>query len=80
MGKETTKVTRKAAAKDDEGKRRTRQKKTTTGPKRGLSAYMFFSQDNREVVKKENPNASFGKFILYYFYTFIYLFIKRRNW
>ncbi|CAO3695849.1 unnamed protein product [Rhizopus microsporus] len=61
MGKETTKVTRKAAAKDDEGKRRTRQKKTTTGPKRGLSAYMFFSQDNREVVKKENPNASFGE-------------------
>lgn len=77
MGKETTKVTRKAAAKDDDGKKHTprRQKKTTTGPKRGLSAYMFFSQDNREVVKKENPSASFGKLVLCYFYTFIYLFI-----
>ncbi|CEG75993.1 Putative Structure-specific recognition protein 1 [Rhizopus microsporus] len=62
MGKETTKVTRKAAAKDDDAKKPARrQKKTTTGPKRGLSAYMFFSQDNREVVKKENPSASFGE-------------------
>lgn len=81
MGKETTKVTRKAAAKDDDAKKPARrQKKTTTGPKRGLSAYMFFSQDNREVVKKENPSASFGKFIYIYpiFYTFIYLFIYKK--
>ncbi|SAM04872.1 hypothetical protein [Absidia glauca] len=30
-------------------------------PKRGLSAYMFFSQDTREKVKSENPEASFGQ-------------------
>ena len=30
-------------------------------PKRGLSAYMFFANDNREKVCEENPGISFGK-------------------
>ncbi|KAI0689375.1 high mobility group box domain-containing protein, partial [Cytidiella melzeri] len=30
-------------------------------PKRALSAYMFFSQDWRERVKAENPDAGFGE-------------------
>lgn len=30
-------------------------------PKRGLSAYMFFANDNREKVREENPGISFGK-------------------
>ncbi|KAI9314175.1 high mobility group box domain-containing protein [Dichotomocladium elegans] len=55
MPKETTKDKR-AAAKAN-GKR---GKKEKTGPKRGLSAYMFFSQDQRPKVKEENPDASFG--------------------
>jgi hypothetical protein len=39
----------------------TRAKKDPKAPKRPLSAYMFFSQDWRERVKTENPNASFGE-------------------
>ncbi|KAE9387035.1 hypothetical protein BT96DRAFT_838275, partial [Gymnopus androsaceus JB14] len=30
-------------------------------PKRALSAYMFFSQDWRERIKAENPDAGFGE-------------------
>ncbi|OJZ89544.1 hypothetical protein BO85DRAFT_365791 [Aspergillus piperis CBS 112811] len=30
-------------------------------PKRGLSAYMFFANDNREKVREENPGISFGQ-------------------
>ncbi|KAI9244976.1 Nhp6bp [Phascolomyces articulosus] len=50
--------TSKRAGKE-EGKQR-RAKKDKSGPKRGLSAYMFFSQENRAQVKEENPDASFG--------------------
>jgi hypothetical protein len=32
-----------------------------SAPKRALSAYMFFSQDWRERIKTENPDAGFGK-------------------
>ncbi|CEP13358.1 hypothetical protein [Parasitella parasitica] len=37
-----------------------KEKKNPNAPKRGLSAYMFFSQDNRAKVKEDNPEASFG--------------------
>ncbi|KAI7883605.1 HMG box protein [Lichtheimia hyalospora FSU 10163] len=47
----------KRSAKSENGKR---SKKDKTGPKRGLSAYMFFSQEMRPKVKEENPDASFG--------------------
>lgn len=30
-------------------------------PKRGLSAYMFFANDNRDKVREENPGITFGK-------------------
>jgi hypothetical protein len=30
-------------------------------PKRGLSAYMFFANEQRENVHKENPGISFGE-------------------
>ncbi len=29
-------------------------------PKRGLSAYMFFANEQRENVREENPGISFG--------------------
>ena len=29
-------------------------------PKRGLSAYMFFANDQRDTVREENPGISFG--------------------
>ncbi|CAO1635030.1 unnamed protein product [Jaminaea pallidilutea] len=35
--------------------------KDPNAPKRALSAYMFFSQDQREKTKNDNPNATFGE-------------------
>lgn len=29
-------------------------------PKRGLSAYMFFANEQRDTVREENPGISFG--------------------
>ncbi|KAL9609052.1 MAG: hypothetical protein Q9167_006150 [Letrouitia subvulpina] len=52
------KSTRKTKAKAaDSGKK----KKDPNAPKRGLSAYMFFANDNREAVREENPGISFGQ-------------------
>lgn len=42
-------------------KRTTKAKKDPDAPKRPLSAYMFFSQDQRERVKNANPEAGFGE-------------------
>lgn len=33
----------------------------TGAPRRGLSAYMYFSQAHRKTVQDENPNASFSQ-------------------
>ena len=33
-------------------------------PKRGLSAYMFFANENRDSVREENPGISFGTALL----------------
>jgi hypothetical protein len=30
-------------------------------PKRGLSAYMFFANEQRDKVREENPGIKFGK-------------------
>ncbi|KAI0632820.1 high mobility group box domain-containing protein, partial [Trametes polyzona] len=38
-----------------------KSKKDPNAPKRALSAYMFFSQDWRERIKAENPDAGFGE-------------------
>ncbi|KIO20508.1 hypothetical protein M407DRAFT_81488, partial [Tulasnella calospora MUT 4182] len=35
--------------------------KDKTGPKRPLSAFMYFCKDWRDRVKAENPEASFGE-------------------
>ncbi|EFY90852.1 hypothetical protein MHUMG1_06759 [Metarhizium humberi] len=43
----------KRGKKDDGKKKR--------GPKRGLSAYMFFANEQRENVRAENPNITFGQ-------------------
>ncbi|KAF8591685.1 hypothetical protein K439DRAFT_1656553 [Ramaria rubella] len=55
MPKDTTKSKKKAPAEKKGGK------KGKDGPKRALSAYMFFSQDWRERIKSENPDAGFGE-------------------
>ncbi|KAK2591138.1 Non-histone chromosomal protein 6 [Conoideocrella luteorostrata] len=57
----------KAAAKDktQATKKERRGKKDASGrgkgPKRGLSAYMFFANEQRENVRAENPNITFGQ-------------------
>ncbi|KAF8263155.1 HMG-box [Lactarius quietus] len=62
MPKESTKAkTRKAAEKAEKTPRGGARKKDPKAPKRALSAYMFFSQDWRERIKAENPDASFGE-------------------
>ncbi|KAL9096744.1 MAG: hypothetical protein Q9165_001232 [Trypethelium subeluteriae] len=55
MPKETK--TRKAKADKVGGKK----KKDPSAPKRGLSAYMFFANENREKVRDENPGIKFGE-------------------
>ncbi|MCJ1361126.1 Non-histone chromosomal protein 6, partial [Acarospora aff. strigata] len=55
MPKEKT-TTRKTKARTTEKK-----KKDPNAPKRGLSAYMFFAQEQRENVRDENPGISFGQ-------------------
>ncbi|KAI8149163.1 high mobility group box domain-containing protein [Fennellomyces sp. T-0311] len=53
------KVSKRAAAAAPEKKKR--GKKDPNAPKRGLSAYMFFSQETRTKVQQENPDAAFGQ-------------------
>jgi len=36
--------------------------KDPNAPKRGLSAYMFFANEQRENVRAENPGIAFGIF------------------
>jgi hypothetical protein len=62
MPKESTKPKRKAAEKAEKSNAASgRTKKDPNAPKRALSAYMFFSQDWRERIKAENPDAGFGE-------------------
>ncbi|KAA6407888.1 MAG: hypothetical protein FRX48_08239 [Lasallia pustulata] len=56
MPKEKT-TTRKTKARAPEGKK----KKDPNAPKRGLSAYMFFANEQRDNVREENPGISFGQ-------------------
>ncbi|KIL64601.1 hypothetical protein M378DRAFT_77996 [Amanita muscaria Koide BX008] len=52
---------RKAAEKAEKATASRKGKKDPKAPKRPLSAYMFFSQDWRERIKTENPDAGFGE-------------------
>jgi hypothetical protein len=38
-------------------------RKDLDAPKRGLSAYMFFANEEREKVREDNPGIKFGEFI-----------------
>ncbi|KAJ2747869.1 Non-histone chromosomal protein 6 [Coemansia sp. BCRC 34301] len=51
----------KAAPAEKETKAKRGKKKAKTGPKRALSAYMFFSKDQRKTVQDEYPDVSFGQ-------------------
>lgn len=41
---------------------RTNQTTDPNAPKRGLSAYMFFANEQREKVREDNPGIKFGEF------------------
>jgi structure-specific recognition protein 1 len=56
------KKAKKGAAKKEGGKKKKAKKeKDPNAPKRALSAFMYYSQANRPLVKKENPDAGFGE-------------------
>ncbi|GAB7361970.1 hypothetical protein MBLNU230_g2007t1 [Neophaeotheca triangularis] len=57
MPKEKTTTRKTAKGKTDGG----RKKKDPNMPKRGLSAYMFFANDQRDKVREENPGIKFGE-------------------
>ncbi|ODV81707.1 Non-histone chromosomal protein 6 [Suhomyces tanzawaensis NRRL Y-17324] len=44
-----------------EKRKTTRKKKDPDAPKRSLSAYMFFANETRDIVRAENPGVSFGQ-------------------
>ncbi|KZM18271.1 DNA binding, bending [Ascochyta rabiei] len=46
------------ATKADSGKKK---KKDPNAPKRGLSAYMFFANEQRDKVREDNPGIKFGE-------------------
>jgi len=48
---------------EDEGgvTKKTAKKRKQEGPKRPLSAYMFFAQENRASIASDNPDAGFGE-------------------
>lgn len=49
-------------AEDPEGKApKKRQKKDKNAPKKGMSAFMMFSNEIRQDVLKENPGIAFGE-------------------
>jgi len=56
MPKSSAKAATKTKARGVEKK-----KKDPNAPKRGLSAYMFFANDQRDNVREENPGISFGQ-------------------
>jgi len=60
MPKEASTKSKKSKA-SAEKETKSKAKKDPNAPKRGLSAYMFFSQDWRDRVKAENPEAGFGE-------------------
>lgn len=51
------KVTRGKGKKEVGGKK----KKDPNAPKRGLSAYMFFANEQRDKVREDNPGIKFGE-------------------
>jgi len=57
MPKEKSTTTRAKRTTKGEG----RKKKDPNQPKRGLSAYMFFANEQRDKVREDNPGIKFGE-------------------
>jgi len=58
--KSSSKKESKSSKSDDKSNKRKRQKEEGA-PKRPITSFMFFSQDKRAEVKRDNPDASFGE-------------------
>jgi len=56
-----TKKTSKGQKRKKEPKEKKSKKEKNKGPKRALSAYMFFVKDNRQKVLDKYPDLSFGE-------------------
>ncbi|KAJ3288646.1 Non-histone chromosomal protein 6 [Borealophlyctis nickersoniae] len=52
-------VSRKAGGPASDSKRKTRAKKDPNAPKKPLSGFIIFSNENRQRIKEENPSAEF---------------------
>ncbi|KAJ9667999.1 Non-histone chromosomal protein 6 [Coniosporium apollinis] len=59
MPKEKTTTRKAKAAKVDSGKKK-KGESHFHRPPRGLSAYMFFANEQREKVREDNPGIKFG--------------------
>ncbi|KAI9050887.1 hypothetical protein LZ554_005003 [Drepanopeziza brunnea f. sp. 'monogermtubi'] len=57
----TFNMPKEAKAKKVPKGRAEKKKKDPNAPKRGLSAYMFFANEQRENVREENPGITFGQ-------------------
>ncbi|EEQ32729.1 Non-histone chromosomal protein 6 [Microsporum canis] len=51
----------KSTARKAKGRGVEKKKKDPNAPKRGLSAYMIFANEQRAAVREENPNITFGQ-------------------
>merc|ERR1712216_10408 len=51
-------ISKKSPAKKTTAKKEKKEKK---GYKQASSAYMFYAKENRDKIKKKNPDASFGE-------------------
>lgn len=61
--KKTVKKRRADDSDDEAPKKKAKKKKDPNAPKRAMSAYMFFTNENRERIKGENPDAEFGQLV-----------------
>ncbi|KAK7530791.1 nucleosome binding protein [Phyllosticta citribraziliensis] len=61
MPKEKSAPRKAKATKADGGKKKKGKHHYPNAPKRGLSAYMFFANDQREKVREDNPGIKFGE-------------------
>lgn len=55
------KAEKTSRAKPVKGSKKKKALKDPNAPKRGLSAYMFFANEQRENVRAENPGIAFGQ-------------------
>ncbi|ODQ63614.1 Non-histone chromosomal protein 6 [Nadsonia fulvescens var. elongata DSM 6958] len=54
-------MAREAAPRRPTTEKRHRKKKDPNAPKRSLSAYMFFANETRDLIRAQNPGIAFGQ-------------------